>query len=36
MKKVDDKVLQKLLEICKYIKWTNLSQEEYDNIKNKA
>ena len=24
--------IQKVLEICKYIKWTNLSQEEFKKL----
>ena len=34
MKKVNDNIVQKLLEICKYIKWKNVSSEkEYYNQK---
>lgn len=36
MKKADDIIIQKLLEMCKYIKWTNVeSFEDLDKNKNK-
>ena len=33
MKKINDVVIEKLLEMCKHIKWQNISEEEYKKMK---
>lgn len=35
MKKADDIVIEKLLDLCKYIKWQNISEKEYKDIQKK-
>lgn len=35
MKKADDIVIEKLLDLCKYIKWQNISEKEYQDIQKK-
>lgn len=35
-KKVDDNIIQKLLEMCKYINWKNInSEKKYYNLNDK-
>lgn len=36
MKKADDVIIKRLLEICKYIKWENLTEKEYNKLKQKV
>lgn len=33
MKKVSDAIIEKLLEMCKHIKWQNITEEEYEKMK---
>ena len=33
MKKVSDVIIEKLLEMCKLIKWQNITEEEYEKMK---
>ena len=33
MKKANDTVIEKLLEMCKLIKWQNITEEEYEKMK---
>ena len=34
MKQADDFVIERLLDMCRYIKWENLNEEEFEKLRN--